>query len=359
MAQIRNGGTGTCRRLICLSFVFVLCGSFFSAYKGYENNVTTDEVVIVYPRPQMTLQKNEAADSTCSHQDDRLKPNITQHVPTLHNSVSTFKDPSTWCRTNSFVSSWSSSKFMEAAMSVIEYRSTIVHRTHEKTWNSHLPDINTAVTHTPYDSLPNVVPCVDEVYTDADAKVICGISRLQAPCVIYSLGSDGNFVFEEAVSKKTRCEIHTFDCTVSKERLPAILPARVTYHSICVGSDEEVTSKYRSLGSLMREFGHKRVDLLKMDIEGFEYRVVEAMYGSFLKEGGKNLPLQIAFEQHFITGSPSHLSWSGKNPGLSAGDMAIIWVDLSDMGYVLTGRNDNPGCPSCSELSAMRVFCEV
>ena len=103
---------------------------------------------------------------------------------------------------------------------------------------------------------------------------------------------------------------------------------------------------------------HTQDLILKMDIEGFEFRVVEAMYGSFLKEGGKHLPLQIAFEQHFITGSPSQLSWSGKNPGLGAGDMAILWIDLTEMGYVLTGRNDNPGCPSCSELSAIRVFCD-
>ena len=365
--MINFRGLSSCRRLICLSFGFVLFGSYFSAYKGSENQVTAEDVVIGNEKtistltnlpPQMALQKKETIDTTCAHQDDRLKSNITQHIPTLYNSVSSFKDPSAWCQTNPFLASWSPSKFVDAAMSVIEYRSTIVQRTHEKTWNSHLPDRERRVTHKPYDSLPNVVQCDDEVYTDADSKVICGISRLQAPCVIYSLGSDGNFAFEEAVSKKTLCEIHTFDCTVSKDRLPAILPARVTYHSICLGSDEEVTSQYRSLGSLMREFGHKRVDLLKMDIEGFEYRVVEAMYGSFLKEGGKNLPLQIAFEQHFLTSGSSQPAWSNQNPGLSAGDMAVIWVDLADMGYVLTGRKDNPDCPYCTELSAMRVFCE-
>jgi hypothetical protein len=280
-----------------------------------------------------------------------------KNQPPIYNSVSSFKDPSSWCRTNPFLASWKPSKFVDAAVSVAEYRSSIVLRTHEKTWNSHIPDKSSGlVTHKPFDSLPDIVQCDDEVYTDMDNKVICGLSRLQAPCVIYSLGSDGNFAFEEAVSKNTPCVIHTFDCTVSKDRLPAILPARVTYHSICLGSDEEVTSQYRSLGSLMREFGHKRVDLLKMDIEGFEYRVVEAMYGSFLKEGGKNLPLQIAFEQHFFTGSGP--AWSNQVPGLSSGDMAVIWVDLTDMGYVLAGRMDNKRCPHCAELSAMRVFCE-
>lgn len=335
-----------------------------SSYKGSETREmgvdrgrdrVEDLLNPTQPISHNSLQQTKAVECV---DDQSKKVNATiptqNQAPFVYKSVSSFKDPSSWCRTNPFLASWSSSKFTEAALSVIEYRSSIVLRTHEKTWNAHLTDSP----HKPFDSLPNVVSCTDEVYTDGEAKFVCGLSRLQAPCIIYSLGSDGNFAFEEAVSKKTPCEIHTFDCTVSKERLPAMLPARVTYHSICLGSDEEVTSQYRSLGSLMREFGHNRVDLLKMDIEGFEFRVVEAMYGSFLKEGGKNLPLQIAFEQHFITGSPSQLSWSGKNPGLGAGDMAILWIDLTEMGYVLTGRNDNPGCPSCSELSAIRVFCD-
>jgi hypothetical protein len=279
-----------------------------------------------------------------------------KHSLIFSRDVGFYRNPASWCRSNPFLSSWNNTKFVDAAASVVEYRSSIVFRTHEKTWNSHIEDENGHITHKPFDSLPRLVLCGEEIYTDEDAKVVCGMSRLQSPCVIYSLGSGGNFAFEEAASKNTPCEIHTFDCTVREDRLPVTFPARVTYHSICLGSDEDVKSQYRSLGSLMREFGHKQVDLLKMDIEGFEYRVVEAMYGSFLK-GETNLPLQIAFEQHFISGSLNQLAWSGKNPGLSAGDMSVIWIDLTDMGYVLTGRNDNPVCPSCSELSAMRVFC--
>ena len=283
-------------------------------------------------------------------------PQTTTINPSFH-SVNSFQYPSSWCRTNPFLVEWNSSKFIEAASSVVEYRSSIVLRTHEKTWKSNHPDkISGLVTHKPFDSLPDIVPCTDEIYTDMDNKVICGLSRLQDPCVIYSLGSNANFDFEEAVSKQTLCEIHTFDCTVSEDRIPAILPARVTYHSICLGSDEDVTSQYRSLGSLMREFGHSRVDLLKMDIEGFEFRVVEAMYGSFLKNGGKNLPHQIAFEQHFFTGDG--LAWSNQVPGLSSGDMAVLWVDLTDMGYIHAGRKDNDRSPVCAEFSAMRAFCE-
>lgn len=271
----------------------------------------------------------------------------------LLKSVNSFSDNNSWCRSNPFLKKWNSSHFQLAADSVVDYRSSIVFRTHELTWNAHLPH-----THKPFDSLPNVVPCNDELYTDTDSKVICGLSHLESPCIIYSLGSNGNFIFEEAVSESTPCEIHTFDCTVSKDRLPAVLPYRVTYHSICLGSDEDVTSMYRSLGSIMNEFGHARVDLLKMDIEGFEFRVVEALYASFLKEGEKNLPYQISFEQHYRGLGDSTPAWSNYPLGLSAGDMSIIWVDLTDMGYILAGRNDNPQCLHCTELSAIRAFCD-
>jgi len=271
--------------------------------------------------------------------------------------VAGFKDPSTWCTSNPFLATWKAPAFEAASTSILEYRSSIVEKTHEQTWKAHMPDKEGKVYHKPYDSLPAVVPCLDEVYNDADGKFVCGMSRLTPPCVIYSLGSDGNFGFEASVSASTPCEIHTFDCTVSADRMPPTLPPRVTFHPICLGSDEVSTSKYRSLGSLMREFGHTRVDLLKMDIEGFEYRVVEALYKTFLKEGGGNLPLQIAFEQHYLTGGSSQPAWANQNPGLSAGDMAILWVDLTDMGYVLVGRQDQWACPFCTELAAMRAFC--
>jgi FkbM family methyltransferase len=270
----------------------------------------------------------------------------------LLQSVKRLSEPFFWCRSNPFIKKWNDSHFQVAAASVVEYRSSIVFRTHEMTWNAHHLH-----THKPFDSLPSVVPCADEVYTDTDAKVICGLSHLTYHCIIYSLGSNGNFIFEEAVSESTPCEIHTFDCTVSEDKLPSVLPSRVTYHSICLGSDDDVTSKYRSLGSIMKEFGHKRVDLLKMDIEGFEFQVVEALYASFLREGGRSLPHQISFEQHYRGLGDSNPAWSNYPLGLSAGDMAVLWVDLTDMGYILAGRNDNPGCLHCSELSAIRAFC--
>ena len=48
----------------------------------------------------------------------------------------------------------------------------------------------------------------------------------------------------------------------------------------------------KTLGSIMRELGHVRVDVLKLDIEGAEYAVLEDLLGSALR------PVQILIEFH-------------------------------------------------------------
>jgi len=87
----------------------------------------------------------------------------------------------------------------------------------------------------------------------------------------------------------------------------------------------------------MVQLGHSRVDLLKVDIEGFEYRLVEGIFRGFLEKGWEYpLPMQILIEQHYL--SNEGMRWGkGNNPGLSSGEMAILWINLSEMGYVLVG----------------------
>jgi hypothetical protein len=177
---------------------------------------------------------------------------------------------------------------------------------------------------------------------------------------VYSIGSANRYGWEIDVAARTNCFIEIFDCTVDEFYPPVSLLSRIRTHKICLGDKDEVVGgkKFLNWFSLNKLTGVKgNPDFLKMDIEGFEYRVVEALYKTFLKEGGGNLPLQIAFEQHYLTGGSSQPAWANQNPGLSAGDMAILWVDLTDMGYVLVGRQDQWACPFCTELAAMRAFC--
>ncbi len=299
-----------------------------------------------------------------------------------------FLDPSTHCRSNSALAPWDAGAFAAAAQSVVAYRTSIVELTHELTWGEHLGP-NKETSHKPYKSLPAVQPLAGcQRYGSGDGgKYVCSAGALQPGCVIYSLGSNGNFEFEQAMLAATPCEIFTFDCTVEAARVPA-LPPRIHFHALCVGDSEEASSQYRSLFSLMQQFGHSQVDVLKVDVEGWEFRLVEGVFRAVVQRSSSGaappLPMQILMEQHYL--SNEQMRWGrGNNPGLSSGEMAILWMNLVEMGYALVSaggsssssstpfshhthhplcppaaqvhREDQPECPYCTELVAARAFC--
>jgi Methyltransferase domain len=193
---------------------------------------------------------------------------------------------------------------------------------------------------------------------------LCNLPALTEGCVIYSLGSNAKFEFEMEMIFRTPCEIYTFDCT--KDPLPDLHP-RIHYHMLCLGDSDDPTSRYRSLSSIAAQFGHSKIALLKMDIEGFEYTVIESLYRGVTLAGGAPgaalvLPAQISFEQHYRSAMP--LAWNdgGAWPpielqSLSTGDMAITWAQLADMGYVVVSREDNVECQWCVEWTIVRAFC--
>jgi hypothetical protein len=254
--------------------------------------------------------------------------------------VARFREPSGYCRENVALLPWLDSNFAAAAQSVVNYRTSIVALTHELTWGEHgpqniCPGGTKAVSHRPYDSLPDVQALGGcQRYGGGDGgKWVCGASELKKGCVVYSLGSDGNFEFEAAMLAHTPCEIFTFDCTVGPSRIPKLDP-RIRFHPICVGDGSTPGSTYRSLQSLMTQFGHGQVDLLKVDIEGYEYRLVESIFAGHVENESAPLPKQILLEQHYL--SNEDMRWArGNNPGLSAGEMAVLWMNLVEMGYVL------------------------
>ena len=103
-------------------------------------------------------------------------------------------------------------------------------------------------------------------------KWLCNLDALRAApgCIIYSLGSNGDFSFEIEMLVETSCEIYTFDCTVSDARLAKVLPGldkRIHYNSVCLGERNFVDPqrrKFATLPSIVKSLGHKRIDLLKV-----------------------------------------------------------------------------------------------
>ena len=134
-------------------------------------------------------------------------------------------------------------------------------------------------------------------------KWVCGVDTLlQRPdCVIYSFGSNGDTSFEEVLLQTTKCSVWTFDPTLNAAQ-QAKINAVPGLHFAPVGladmdGDMDIAGKVRpvrTLATLMRERGHAWVDVLKMDIEGGEWAVLDG----FVRNGSALPVSQAQIEFH-------------------------------------------------------------
>jgi len=103
-------------------------------------------------------------------------------------------------------------------------------------------------------------------------KWICDPHRIskQDSCLVYSIGSDNDFSFEESIFKEIspHCEIHTFDFDDYNE---GAKKAGVNYHQVGLGMDDP--PKFKSLSTIIKELGHvgRTIDIFKIDCEGCEW----------------------------------------------------------------------------------------
>jgi FkbM family methyltransferase len=145
---------------------------------------------------------------------------------------------------------------------------------------------------------------------------------LDARSIVYSFGVGEDVSFDFGLIERYGCLVHAFDPT---ERSIAWARANVDHllwklHPIGIAADDgeaaftspaekshvsffrateesarsqdTVQLTVRSLPSIMQDLSHDRIDLLKMDIEGFEYEVLRALLDGPIR------PSQIAVEFH-------------------------------------------------------------
>jgi FkbM family methyltransferase len=121
--------------------------------------------------------------------------------------------------------------------------------------------------------------------------------------VVYSVGVGSDITFDRAMIERFGCTVHAFDPTpmarewVARQTVPPefvfhpiglankdeevafAMPLQEGWDSFSLppeGSDEEtVVCPVRRLETIAADLGHERIDVLKMDIEGFEYGVID------------------------------------------------------------------------------------
>jgi hypothetical protein len=129
-------------------------------------------------------------------------------------------------------------------------------------------------------------------------KWICDPHRIpKEGCLIYSIGSNNQFDFEEAMHEKLRCETHTFDPTVDGKNA---LQHVTTFHRLGLISKGKADNiLFYSIGHLADSLNHanRTIDIFKIDCEGCEYELFDQDFFSSLKI--RNIKIrQILIELH-------------------------------------------------------------
>jgi len=175
---------------------------------------------------------------------------------------------------------------------------------------------------------------------------------LGSDSIVYSAGVGSDITFEHALVQNFKCHVILIDPSptgvktmeVSENKipqfrfLPVALAGRSGKVTLAPPLDPEGDSWFaqkdapgslqvasEDVGSLMQRNGHAHVDLLKLDIEGCEYEVIESILQNRLSIG------QIAVEFHH-----------GILPGFTRGQTIQTMLKLIRHGYTLvdqTGAN--------------------
>lgn len=117
-------------------------------------------------------------------------------------------------------------------------------------------------------------------------KWICGPRRLKAPCVIYSVGSNKDSQFEQAMLKLSPCEIKVFDPGCNAEYPEGIVCKQIFFgdedklvnHNAMIGKQDKPGKQIKmtpmmTLHGIMRKFNHTSIDIFKIDCDGCETKV--------------------------------------------------------------------------------------
>ena len=184
---------------------------------------------------------------------------------------------------------------------------------------------------------------------------------LNSRSVIYSFGVGEDISFDLKLAKHTKARIHLFDPTprsinfVEKQNLSNQFqfhpygishkdgsitlyapqdPTWVSHSVIAEGhaADRKIEAPVKTLSTIMKELGHKQIDLLKLDIEGSEYTVVRDFIGAGI------FPEQVLIEFHHRFPGVGKEKTQGIIESLMQNQYRSFWISDSEEEYSFTRR---------------------
>nr|XP_020755665.1 methyltransferase-like protein 24 [Odocoileus virginianus texanus] len=141
-------------------------------------------------------------------------------------------------------------------------------------------------------------------------------------CRLYSLGLGSDDTQFEAGMANSGCEVHRFDPSVKSAHV--LESERLWYHRLSIDwrdphpafAAQKPYSNTRKLGTILNEFGHHKIDVLKADLESAEWKVLE------------NLILEDVLEQIGQLIFEIHLHWPGFEVSGSDSSVVRFWYSL-------------------------------
>ncbi|KDR78037.1 hypothetical protein GALMADRAFT_245009 [Galerina marginata CBS 339.88] len=217
--------------------------------------------------------------------------------------------------------------------------------------------------YTVWDFFPAAFNCPHEIERlgalGDGGKWVCGLSRVaeKPDCVVYSFGINYESSFESEILAGTEyCQVWGYDFSVKSfgPEIPRSRSHRTHFRPVGLsGSDkhgEDDDPKMYTLETLMKENGHKHIDILKIDIESWEFETITTLINPYI-ESGKPLPFgQLQLEIHIWNKSfEEYLAWWQK---LEAAGLRPFWTEPN---LVYQNYNKKSNTADLAEYSFLNI----
>jgi len=201
-------------------------------------------------------------------------------------------------------------------------------------------------------------------------KWVCGMSRYEkskTPCIIYSFGVQNESSYEQEMLERTNCRVWGYDFSVSEFGPALVEPYRSRTQFLQAGiagkTDLNADPPFYSIQDLMAMNGHDYIDILKIDIEYYEFEALNSLLQHTLFHSSPpthplpststpespnnplpNLPIgQMLIELHLFQSQgvslPTFLEWW---ESLEARGMRPAWTEPNLLAVTLGLEDKNP-----------------